>query len=210
MNKLQKLKFIYSSLSLYKKKLFKVIFFEIYYSIKYFKSGNFFKPPDVYPCPYYFIHKISQFINRRKISSVADLGCGSGRLTNFLNDTTDAKICGYEKDEEAFNLANKNKGANVTIKLENILNIDFDSLDTECFIFNGPLYTKEHRPDFERLIKKIEQSKTNFDQKYYFIGINLDADPRHDAEERNYIFEKKKLIKIVSASSIKKVKFFII
>ena len=60
------------------------------------------------------------------------------------------------------------------------------------------------------MIKKIEQSKANFDQKYYFIGINLDADLRHNAEERNYIFEKKKLIKIVSASSIKKVKFFII
>ena len=128
MDKLQKLKFLYSSLYLYRKKLLKVILFEIYYSIKYFKSGNFFKPPDVYPCPYYFIHKISQFINKRNISSVVDLGCGSGRLTNFINDKTNTQIYGYEIDEEAFNLANKNKGANVTIRLENILNINFDNL----------------------------------------------------------------------------------
>ena len=94
-------------------------------------------------------------------------------------------------------IANKNKGANVTIRLENILNINFDNLNTECFIFNGPLYTSEHRPDFERLIKKIELSK-----------INLDGDPRHNSEDRNYRFEKKKLIKVVSASSIKKVKFY--
>ena len=168
MNQLQKLKFLYSSLYLYRKKIFKIIFFEIYYSIKYFKSGNFFKPPDIYPCPYYFIHKISQFINKKKISSIVDLGCGSGRLTNFLNDTTNAKIYGYEIDEEAFNLANKNKGTNVIIKHENILNINFESLNVECFIFNGPLYTKEHRPDFETLIKKIELK-----QNFFRIIISL-------------------------------------
>ena len=120
MNKLKRLKFLYLSLGLYREKIFRVIFFEIYYSIKYFTSGNFIKPPDLYPCPYYFIHKISQFINMKKISRVVDLGCGSGRITNFLNDTTKAKIYGYEIDEEAFNLANKNKGTNVTIKFGNI------------------------------------------------------------------------------------------
>ena len=106
---------------MYRRKIFKIIFFEIYYSIKYFKSGNFFKPPDIYPCPYYFIHKISQFVNKKKIGSIIDLGCGSGRITNFLNDTTKAKICGYEIDKEAFDLANKNRGTNVTIKFGNIL-----------------------------------------------------------------------------------------
>ena len=100
-----------------------IFFFEIYYSIKYFKSGNFYKPPNIYPCPYYFIHKISQFVNKKKIGSIIDLGCGSGRITNFLNDTTKAKICGYEIDKEAFDLANKNRGTNVTIKFGNILNI---------------------------------------------------------------------------------------
>ena len=208
MNKLKRLKFLYLSSGLYREKIFRVIFFEIYYSIKYFTSGNFIKPPDLYPCPYYFIHKISQFINMKKISRVVDLGCGSGRITNFLNDTTKAKIYGYEIDEEAFNLANKNKGTNVTIKFGNILNIDFNNLNFDCFIFNGPLYKKEHQHDFDKLMKKIEQSMANPDQKYYLIGINLDADPRHNAELRNYKFEKIKLIKVVSAGSIKKVNFF--
>ena len=67
---------------------------------------------------------------------------------------------------------------------------------------------KEHQHDFDKLMKKIEQSMANPDQKYYLIGINLDADPRHHAESRNYLFEKIKVIKVVSASSIKKVKFF--
>ena len=194
---------------MYRRKIFKIIFFEIYYSIKYFKSGNFFKPPDIYPCPYYFIHKISQFVNKKKIGSIIDLGCGSGRITNFLNDTTKAKICGYEIDKEAFDLANKNRGTNVTIKFDNILNIDFNNLNFDCLIFNGPLYKKEHQKDFEKLINKIELSKVNSDQKYYLIGINLDADPRHKTDfSLSYMFEKINLIKVVSAGSIKKVKFF--
>ena len=205
---MNKLKFLYSSLYLYRKKIFKIIFFEIYYSIKYFKSGNFFKPPDIYPCAYYYIHKISQFVNKKKIGSIIDLGCGSGRITNFLNNTTKAKICGYEIDKEAFDLANKNRGTNVTIKFGNILNIDFNNLNFDCLIFNGPLYKKEHQKDFEKLMNKIELSKVNSDQKYYLIGINLDADPRHKAESLNYMFEKINLIKVVSAGSIKKVKFF--
>ena len=152
--------------------------------------------------------KFRSLLTKKKINSIVDLGCGSGRLTNFLNDTTNAKIFGYEIDEEAFNLANKNRGTNVTIKFDNILNIDFNNSNFDCFVLNNPLYKKEHRQDFEKLMKKIEQSKVNSDQKYYLIGINLDADPRHKAESRNYMFEKMKLIKVVSAGPIKKVKFF--
>ena len=205
---MKKLKFLFSSLSLYRKKIFKIIFFEIYYSIKYFKSGNFFKPPDLYPCPYYFIHKISQFVNKKEIGSIVDLGCGSGRITNFLNDTTKAKIYGYEIDKEAFDIANKNKGTNVIIKFGNIVNIDFNNLNFNCFILNNPLYKKKHQKDFGKLMNKIELSKVDSDKKYYLIGINLDADPRHKAESRNHMFEKINLIKVVSAGSIKKVKFF--
>ena len=205
---MKKLKFLFSSLSLYRKKIFKIIFFEIYYSIKYFKSGNFFKPPDLYPCPYYFIHKISQFVNKKEIGSIVDLGCGSGRITNFLNDTTKAKIYGYEIDKEAFDIANKNKGTNVIIKFGNIVNIDFNNLNFNCFILNNPLYKKKHQKDFEKLMNKIELSKVDSDKKYYLIGINLDADSRHKAQSLNYMFEKINLVKVVSAGSIKNVKFF--
>ncbi len=71
------------------------------------------------------------------------------------------------------------------------------------------LYIKRNtKKNFEKLMNKIELSKVNSDQKYYLIGINLDADPRHKAESLNYMFKKINLIKVVSASSIKKIKFF--
>ena len=95
-------------LNVYKKKRLKILIYEIFFSLKYFKTGNLIKfrnnsiMTDTIPCPYYFIHKISQFINKKKITSVIDLGSGYGRITNFLNDSTDATIHGYEIDKEVF------------------------------------------------------------------------------------------------------------
>jgi tRNA A58 N-methylase Trm61 len=145
------------SVFLYKKKIYKVIFYEILYMFSYSKSNHFIKPPDNYPAPYYFIYKISKFINSKKITSIVDLGCGSGRLTNFMSDKTDAKIYGYEIDKESYHTAYQNKNHNVTMVNENILNIDYETLDVECFIFSSPLYKSEHLADFEVLINKIHK-----------------------------------------------------
>jgi predicted RNA methylase len=196
------------SIFLFRKKIFKTIYYEILYRYKYSKSNHFFKPPDNYPAPYFFIYKICKFINKKEISGVVDLGCGNGRLTNFLSDMTKAKIYGYEIDKETYQVADQNKNHNVTIVNKNILDIDFKSLDVECFIFNGPLYKSEHRSDFEILIGKIHDSKKTLSKKYYIIGINLDEDTRHKAEDRNYIFSEKNLSKTVTAGPNKRIKFF--
>jgi len=126
------------------------------------------------------------------------LGCGFGRITNFLNDSTDATIHGYEIDKEVFDIAIKNKKKNVSIEYQNILSVDYNTLHVECFILNDPL---KREIDLENLIKKIELSKYNINKKYYLITINID-------EKKNYIFKKFKLIKIVSASSTKNIRFY--
>ena len=152
-------------LILYKKKRFKILLYEIYFLIKYFKTGNLIKfrndkmMTDTIPCPYYFIHKISQFINKEKISGVIDLGSGYGRITNFLSNTTKATIFGYELDEEVFNISKKNKKAKVIIENKNILNIDYNNLKkVECFILNDPLHRES---DLAYLVKKIHVLKKN-------------------------------------------------
>mgnify|MGYP006128109005 FL=1 len=98
MNLIQITKYSIESLFLFRKKLFKTVFYEIFYRYKYTKSNHFIKAPDTYPAPYYFIYKISKFIKKKKITGIVDLGCGSGRMTNFLSDTSEAKIFGYEID----------------------------------------------------------------------------------------------------------------
>ena len=64
-----------SNLINYRKKILPIIFYEIIYSIKYFKSGNNYKiqdhniRTDAIPCPYFFIREITKFVNENKISS---------------------------------------------------------------------------------------------------------------------------------------------
>jgi predicted RNA methylase len=207
-NLIMDIKHSLESIYLHRKKFFKAIFYEILYRYSYSKNNHFFKPPDNYPTAYYFIYKISKFINNKKISGVVDLGCGGGRLTNFLSDKTKAKIYGYEIDKDSYEIANQNKNHDVTIVNENIVNIDFENLDAECFIFNGPLYKSEHRADFEILINNIHESMQKKQKKYYIVGVNLDEDKRHKAEDRNYIFNKKNLSKVVAAGPNKRIKFF--
>ena len=62
-----KIKHALESAFLFRKKFFKVILYEIFYRYKYPKNNHFYKPPDTYPAPYYFIYKISKFINKKKI-----------------------------------------------------------------------------------------------------------------------------------------------
>ena len=201
---MKKIKFLYSILSHYRKKLFKIFIFEIYYSVIYLQSGNFFKNQnddvrtDTVPCPYYFIHKIAKFIKKEKIGSVVDLGCGFGRITNFLHDKTEAEIHGYEIDKEVFDVAQKNSRKKVIIKFDDILKLNSESIDFECFILNDPLKKKA---DLELLIKKIQLGKDSFNKIYYLITINVDKD-------KNYIFEGKKILKTVSAGDNKNVTFY--
>ena len=194
---------LYSFLISYKKKFFKIIFFEVYYSLKYYTHGKSFKPPHIHPCPYYFIHKVSQFINKKKINSAVDLGCGFGRLVNFLRNSTKANISGYEIDKEAVKIGKKEKGNNIKLKSSDILEINYKKIHDECFIINEPFYqsTKENIAKHQRLIKKIEKSKVNFKKKYYLITINVN-------EKRNYIYKKKKLIKVVFAGHNRTIKFY--
>ena len=126
------------------------------------------------------------------------MGCGFGRITNFLSDSTNAAIYGYEVDNKVFDIAIKNKKKNVYIKYQNILSVDYNTLHVECFILNDPL---KREIDLENLTKKIELSKYNINKKYYLITINID-------EKKNYIFEKFKLLKIVSAGSTKNIRFY--
>ena len=57
----------------------------------------------------------------------------------------------------------------------NIVDIDFKSLEAECFIFNGPLYKSEHRSDFETLINSIKgdnvlpTSEKVFKEKFFIL-----------------------------------------
>ena len=87
-----RIKVYFSTLSKYKNKLLSILFFEIYYTLKYrdyyYKIHNHDLMTDALPCPYFFLHEISKFIKKNSISNIIDLGSGTGRVVNFLANST--------------------------------------------------------------------------------------------------------------------------
>ena len=50
---------------------------------------------DNIPCPY-FLYRIKKTLNKIRFKSVIDLGCGSGRILDFINKNFYKKISGIE------------------------------------------------------------------------------------------------------------------
>jgi SAM-dependent methyltransferase len=202
-------KIIHSIINTYKKDVFKIIFYEIYFFIKYFNSSSkiFYKvifnkeksntiANSTIPCPLYYGLIIANFINKKKIKSVLDLGSGHGRLTNFLSYNTKAKIHGYEFNKEVFKKSVQIKNKNVILKKKNILEINKEIINIDCFIFSDPL---KYRVDLEKVVKKIKKIKKN--KKYFIIFININ-------NNKSKIINKKNLIKQHVSSNKKNVKIY--
>ena len=198
---LKKLFFIPKLLLKYKRKIFKVTIFEIYYSIfnrrLYYKIQNHPERADSMPCPYYFIYKISKFIKKNSINSAADLGSGNGSVVNFLSSKTNAKMYGYEIDKDMFNYSIKNLNINAKIENQDINLLNYTDLDVDCYILNTPFLKDEM---LKNLIKKISLSKENSKKKYYIIIINVDNILKKI--KLSDIFENFKLIKFINAGPI--------
>ena len=203
----KKLFFIPQLLSKYRRKIFRVTIFEIYYSILkrrlYYKIQNHPERADSMPCPYYFIYKISKFIKKNSINSAADLGSGNGRIVNFLASKSKIKMYGYEIDKDMFNYSIKNLNINAEIINQDINLINYNDLDVDCFILNTPFLNDEM---LRNLIEKIFLSKKNNKKKYYIIIINVDVILKKI--KLSDIFENFKLIKFISAGPIRSFRIY--
>lgn len=204
---IKKIFFLIKTLSKYKKKIFKVSFYEIFFSIRmgrtYYKIYNDALQADSLPCPYYFIYKISKFIKKNQMNKVIDLGSGNGRVVNFLSTKTNAKVKGFEKDKEIYNYSIKNLNENAEIKLEDINLIDYSNLNANCYILNTPFWQELI---LKNLIDKIFSSNMSKAEKYYIIIINTDVILKKISLDR--LFENFKLIKFISAGPIRSLRIY--
>ena len=204
---IKKIFFLIKTLSKYKKKIFKVSFYEIFFSIRmgrtYYKIYNDALQADSLPCPYYFIYKISKFVKKNQINKVIDLGSGNGRVVNFLSTKTNAKVKGFEKDKEIYNYSIKNLNENAEIKLEDINLIDYSNLNANCYILNTPFWQELI---LKNLIDKIFSSNMSKAEKYYIIIINTDVILKKIS--LNKLFENFKLIKFISAGPIRSLRIY--
>ena len=203
----KKLFFISGVLFKYKRKIFKVAFFEIYYSIffrrQFYKIYNHAERSDSMPCPYYFIYKISRFFKKNSINCAVDLGSGNGRIVNFLSLKTSAKMYGFENDQEMFNYSIKNLNKNAKIELKDINLINYDNLDADCYIINTPFWKDTM---LKNLIDKIYLSRVSSKEKYYIIIINIDVILKKI--QLNTIFTNFNLIKFINSGPTRTLRIY--
>ena len=154
-----------------------IIFFEIYYFLKNYKGFkiSFSKNQsmaDNIPCPYYFLYKINKFLKKRNFNSVIDLGCGSGRIINFINNKyKNKKITGIEYFNEQYNYAKEifKKSKNISIKKLNFVKINFSKKIYDLYFLSAPFKKKK---DFLKFMNKL--AKINKVKKRIIIIINYD------------------------------------
>lgn len=144
----------------YRLSLFKIIFFELFFLIRGYKGNKFnFSKNDLMtdniPCPYYFLVKIKKILIERDFNKFLDLGCGSGRVINFFNNTfTNKNFIGIEYFSDQFNYCKSkfNREKNIQVIQEDFTKYDFLHLQADCYFFNHPI---KNDSIFIEIVKKV-------------------------------------------------------
>ena len=154
-----------------------IVFFEIYFFLKNYKGFkiNFSKNQlmaDNIPCPYYFLIKINKFLVKRNFDSVIDLGCGPGRIINFINNIyLNKKITGIEYFNEQYKYTKEifKNSKNVSIKKLNFIKMNFSKKLYDIYFLSAPF---KRKTDFLNFMNKFV--KNNKIKKRIIIIINYD------------------------------------
>ena len=160
-------------ISLYHNIFLKVLFFEIFYSIRFgtfipkIKIYNNPKRTDTVPCIYYFLHEISKFLKKKGIRSIVDIGSGYGRVVNFISIINKIKTCGVEYDKEVFDYSLKIRKKNINLYCGDIFDFDLRKFNSKCFILVEPFKKVKDRTKLLNKIKRIYPK-----QKKYIIAVN--------------------------------------
>jgi ubiquinone/menaquinone biosynthesis C-methylase UbiE len=168
-----RIKVYFSKLSNYKNKLIQILFFEIFYTLKfrdfYYKIHNNTLMTDALPCPYYFLYKISKFIKKKNISGIADFGSGTGRVVNFLASSTNKYSTGYEIDKELVNYSiSKKRNEKAHFVQGDFNQLSLNNINSNCYIFNTPLKREQDILSFIQSISKMKK-------KFFLVVINIDS-----------------------------------
>lgn len=162
----------YSFQVLLNETIFITLFNKKYNKFEYLNSDFL---SDSIPCPYLFLKKINNFIKRKNIDQICDLGSGFGKILYFFGKIKKINIDGVELEKKIYDLSLNLQCDKINIYNQDILTFDLKTKNYKLFIFNDPL---KNSSDLLKLILRI---KKNY-KSVYLIFINLD-------------FNKQKLIK---------------
>ena len=151
---------------------FPILYYEIFFYIRYPSKFNRFKHlnsknfSDSIPCSLFALNKVVNFINDKEIKKICDLGSGYGKILYYLGHVKKYLIDGIEFDKKIFFKSLDLKRINVNIYNKNILKFNYNEKKYDLLIINDPL---KKTSDFKFLAKKILKLK----RKTYLIFINI-------------------------------------
>lgn len=168
---------LFKILKSYNVYIFIIIFFEIYYYIKKYKGFKFNisknkTMTDDIPCPYYFMFKILKVLKKKKFKSFIDLGCGSGRIIDFINKNfTNKKLVGIEYFDQQYNYSKKifEKSKNISIIQSDFTKLNLRRNIYDIYFISAPFKNKKDFLKFMKKFTKIEKIK-----KKIIIVINYE------------------------------------
>ena len=157
--------------------IFIILFFEIYYCIKKYKGFKFNisknkTMTDDIPCPYYFMFKILKVLKKKKFKSFIDLGCGSGRIIDFIDKNfTNKKLVGIEYFDQQYNYSKKifEKSKNISIIQSDFTKLNLRRNIYDIYFISAPFKNKKDFLKFMKKFTKIEKIK-----KKIIIVINYE------------------------------------
>ena len=170
---MRKTNYFFNFIRSYHRIFLKVLFFEIFYSIRFreflpkIKVQNNSNRTDTVPCVYYFLHEISKFLEKNSVKSVVDIGSGYGRVVNFISSINRIKSYGIEYDKEVFKVANKFKEKNVNLYCGDVFNFNMKKFKSKCYILVDPFKKVEDRNKFLFKVKKTYPG-----EKKFIIAVN--------------------------------------
>ena len=153
------IKKIFELIKVYRFSLLIILVYEFLYMFRGYKGNilairnNKFRTDNI-PCPYFFLEMISNFLKKKNIKSLIDLGCGSGRVLYFFNQKHNIKLFGIEYYQESYKLCNNMFSSNNNIKIINndFLKVSISQLVADCYFLNDPL---KNFNSFKFIIEKI-------------------------------------------------------
>ena len=174
---MQLLNILFKILKSYNVYIFIIIFFEIYYYIKKYKGFKFNisknkTMTDDIPCPYYFMFKILKVLKKKKFKSFIDLGCGSGRIIDFIDKNfTNKKLVGIEYFDQQYNYSKKifEKSKNISIIQSDFTKLNLRRNIYDIYFISAPFKNKKDFLKFMKKFTKIEKIK-----KKIIIVINYE------------------------------------
>ena len=158
----------------YKFSLVKIFFFELLYFIKgycgfKFNFSNNGIMTDNLPCTYYLLSIIQKHLAKSNFIRLVDLGCGSGRVIDFFNNSfPKKKFIGIEYFFQQFEYCKNSfdKNDNIKIIQADFTKIDIMKLNSDYFFLTAPF---KNIHDFLNFVERII-SLSN--KKIFFIIIN--------------------------------------